>query len=856
MTPQRHLLNPLILGVRLSVLFGLYRQRLRNHTVGELLAGSGIAVGVALVFGVLVANGSIVGSAREIIHAVDGSASLELSARSPAGFGEGLANRAAGLPGVKDSALLLRESAVLLGPGGRQAVQLVGVSAGVIGLGGSATRDLGAGALLLSGGVGLPSDVANSIGAQTEHTITLMANGATHTTRVRAVLNAGAIGALSSSGIAVALLPSAQALTGRPGRVTEVLIRPYPGHGRQVTGELRALAGSHVDLGPADNELRLVSAAAKPTSQSTTLFAAISVMVGFLFALNAMLLTIPERRRTIADMRSQGFDSRQVLTILAFQALALGVGASLIGVAIGYGLARTLFHEVPSYLATTFPITGHQVIHLTTVLAALACGLGASLLASFSPVLDLRPNRPIDAVLHKPGEPGQSVSEHTARRASLIGLATITLLTVLVLVDAGLTVLGGVMLALAALCLIPLVFRSVTRALRKFGRRYHGGMLAVTVIELDATATRAVALAGIAALAVYGSIAVGGARNDLIHGLDQAIAQDSGTAAIWVTTGDSVFNTSSFHANGVAQAIARAPGIASVRVDQGGLLDVGDRRLLIRAHSPDAPAMLQSSQLLHGNFERATELMRAGGWASVSEGFAEEHHLDVDDRFTLPTPSGALSLRVAAITTNLGWSPGAITLSTVDFRRGWQTTDPTALEVSLKPDLTPAAGKRAVQAALGRNSGLSVQTSHEREAQADSTLHQGLRSLGQISTLILLTAALALAAALSTAIHQRRMRLASLKAQGFDRFQLWRGLLLESVVVLAIGCLDGGVLGLYGHALADRYLQLSTGFPAPFGVGWIQVTLALLVVAGISLAVVALPGYSATGVPTRASFQE
>jgi putative ABC transport system permease protein len=856
MKTKRHPLNPLIVGVRVSVLFGLYRQRLRNHTVGELLAGSGIAVGVALVFGVLVANSSIVGSAREIIHAVDGSASVELSARSPEGFSERLAQRAASLPGVQDSALLLRESAVLRGPAGRQSVQLVGVSAGVIGLGGSATRDLGAGALLLSGGVGLPSGIAESIGAQTEHTVTLLANGAAHTTRVRAVLNAGAIGALSSSGIAVALLPSAQTLTGRPGRVTEVLIRPHPGRAQQVARELLALAGANANVGPADNELRLVSAAAKPTSQSTTLFAAISVMVGFLFALNAMLLTIPERRRTIADMRSQGFDSRQVLVILAFQALALGLGASLVGVAAGYALARTLFHEVPSYLATTFPITGHQVIHLSTVLVALACGLGASLLASFSPILDLRPSRPVDAILHTPGEPGQGVSESTARGASLLGLAIIALLTVLVLVDAGLTILGGVMLALGALCLIPLVFRSVTRALRKVGRRYHGGMLAVTVIELDATATRAVALAGIAALAVYGSIAVGGARNDLIHGLDQAIAQDSGTTDIWVTAGDSVFNTSSFHADGVERALARSPDIAAVRVDQGGLLDVGDRRLLIRAHSPDAPAMLQSSQLLHGNFERATELIRAGGWASVSESFAEEHHLHVDDRFTLPTPSGALPLRVAAITTNLGWSPGAITLSTTDYRRGWQTTDPTALEVDLKSGVSPEAGRRVVQAALGPNSGLSVQTAREREVQADSTLHQGLRSLGQIATLILLTAALALAAALSTAIHQRRMRLASLKAQGFDRLQLWRGLLLESAVVLVIGCLDGGVLGLYGHALADRYLQLSTGFPAPFGVGWVQVTIALLVVAGISLAVIALPGYSATGVPTRASFQE
>ena len=71
-------LNPLVFGVRLSVLIGLYARRLRDHAVTELLAGAGIAVGVALVFGVLVANGSVVSSVRDDIHALGGSADLQV----------------------------------------------------------------------------------------------------------------------------------------------------------------------------------------------------------------------------------------------------------------------------------------------------------------------------------------------------------------------------------------------------------------------------------------------------------------------------------------------------------------------------------------------------------------------------------------------------------------------------------------------------------------------------------------------------------------------------------------------------------------------------------------------------------
>jgi putative ABC transport system permease protein len=850
-------LDPLIFGLRVSALFRMYQQRLRRHARSELLAGAGIAVGVALVFGVLVANTSIVGSVRETLHDVDGRASLELAARSPQGFSETLAKRASRMPGVRDSAFLLRQNAVIRGPSGERSVQLDGVTAGIIGLEGAATQNLGSGALLIAGGIGLPSSVAQSIGARPESTARLLVDGYAHTVRVRAVLGEGTIGALAGSGITVTLLPYAQTLTGQKGLVTNVLIRTQPGKTRQVTAELRALAGNRLNVVPADNELQLVKGAAAPTTQSTALFVAISVMVGLLLAFNAMLLIAPERRRTIADLRVQGFDSKQMLVILAFQAGLLGIASSVVGILVGYGLAHTLFHEVPDYIAIAFPASGHQTVHASAVLIALGCGVLAALLASMVPMFDLRSSEPVDAVLHRPGEPGQNITPQTARRAALVGAALIAVVTVIVLVDSGLTAGGGVLLAAAALCFIPLAFRAASWLMRYIGREYHGGMLAVAVIELDSTAIRSAALAGIAALAIYGSVAVGGASHDLVHGVDQFTQQTYQYAPIWVFGNDkNPFITDGFRAGRAIAAVARAPGVASVSVYQGAYLDDGPRLLWIRARPPDSPALIPSSQLLQGNLTHALALLRGGGWTAVSSAFADEHHLRVGGTFTLPTPAGTARFGVAAVTTNLGWPPGAITLSTTDYQRWWNTTDPTALAVDLKPGVSLDAGKRAVQAAVGAQSGLQVLTVHKRIAYLDRVASQGLQSLREISTLLLLTAALALAATFSTAIYQRRARLAALKAEGFDRRQLWRGLLLESGVILGIGCVDGVVLGLYGHALADRYLRLGTGFPAPFSVGVPQAILTLLVVVGIALVVIALPGYSAAGIQAQASFQE
>jgi len=845
-----------LLGMRPSALLDLYRWRLRNHGVQELLAGLGIAVGVALFFGVLVANTSIEGSAEQLLHAVTGSASIELSARSSSGFDERMVTAVRELPGVQVAAPILRESATVIGPKGRLLVQMLGVTPALVSLHTTAVKNLGAGTALLANGIGLPTDVAEAIGAQPNESLTLLADGEAHTVLVRAVLAGQIIGTVAGSPIAIALLAKAQALTGQPGRVTQVLVQPRAGASALVERGLRRLAAGRLDVESTDRELQLLRKASEPSSQSTTLFAAISAMVGFLLALNAMLLTVPERRRFVAELRTQGFGPSQVLLILTSQAGLLGIAASLVGIAVGDLLSHTLFHSVPDYLTFAFPIGPYQVVHATTLLLAIGCGLLASLVASLPPLLDLRPGRPVDAVLHETGEAGQGITTRTIVTFAAAGGALLLAVTVIVLELPDLTILGGILLALVALCLIPAVFAVLAWIITPLSERIGGSMLALAVVELRATATRSIALAGVASLAVYGSVAIQGARHDLNSGLNAAITQYLSTADVWVTTGENVFTTDSFRAGGTVAAIRRAPGISSVRIYQGGLLDVGDRRLWIRARPPSDSAMLQSSQLLGGNFAHATVLLRHGGWAAISQGFAEERHLRVGDSFLLPTPSGSDRFGVAAITTNVGWPAGAITLSSLDYRRDWQTSEPAALEVNLEPGVTPEQGALAVRAALGPRTGLQVQTRAAREAQFKSSASQAVHSLQEISNLLLLVAALSVAFALSAAIWQRRNRLSSLKSQGFDSRQLWRALLLESSIVLGIGCADGVALGIYGHALASRWLRLTTGFPAPFSLGAGRLLPTVILVAGIALAVIALPGLSAARVSPSASFQE
>jgi putative ABC transport system permease protein len=855
MTTRRRL-RPSIFGLRPSALVDLYRWRLTRHKTQELLAGIGIATGVALFFGVLVANSSLIGSAGQIVHAVAGKAGLQLVARSAEGFDEQLADQVGRLSGVKVAAPLLRENAVIVGPGGRESIQLVGLTASQLALEGAATKDLGSGALLLAGGVGLPSSVASDVSAQPAGTVKILIDGTGHTARVRAVLGNQAVGALANSPIVVSLLATAQRMAGLAHRVTEVLIEPQPGAALRVERELGRLAAGRLDVEPADRELAVLKATAGPTSQSTTLFAAIGAMVGFLLALNAMLLTVPDRRRFAAELREQGYGPRQVFVVLISQAVMLGLVASVVGVALGDLLSRTIFHQVPSYLTLAFAIGTRPVIPLGTVALALGCGVCATIAASALPVLDLRPSRQADAVLHERGEAGQSISRRVVLVSGAVAALLVAAVTLLILLVPSLSVAGGVVLAFATFCLIPTIFTLVVCVLKPTTERMRGSMLALAVVELDSTATRSVALAGVAGLAVFGMVTIQGARHDLVTGLDTAVVQYLNTADVWVTTDNNFLTINSFSAGGATDALARSPDIASVREYQGELLDVGTRRLWIRARPSGDQSIIQASQLVAGNLTTASALIRHGAWAAVSNGFAKEHHLRVGSSFGLPTPSGVRDFSVAAITTNVGWPPGAITINDNEYQRYWRSTNPTALEINLKPGVTPTAGKEAVERTLGHREGLKVETFNERKMLYEESARQGIKSLSDISMLLLIATSLAIASALSAAIWQRRARLSSLKAEGFASRQLWRSLLLESAILVAIGCFDGAVLGVYGHVLADRWLRISVGFPAPFSLGIEIVLLTLALTIGIALLVISLPGLAAARVPTSASFQE
>jgi putative ABC transport system permease protein len=838
--------------MRLSNIVRLYRVRLRSRIVQELFAVVGIAVGVALLFASQVASTSLDGSVQQLTNGIVGPMRFQLVSRDPQGFDEQMLVKVRNLPGVRAAAPALDERVNLVGPSGQQSLDLIGADSRLTHLGGPLVRHFAAGELARLQALALPSSVSQTIGVSALQSVEIQIGA--HVSRALVVSGGlvGDIGELAHSPVAIAPLAYAQKLADMNGRITRIFVEPRRGRDREVRAGLVRLAGRHLNVRPADFEATLFRQAARPTDQSTVLFSAICALVGFLFAFNALLLTVPQRRNLIEDLRMDGYTGQMIVKVLLFDALALGVLASLVGLLLGSLLSVAFFDANPGYLSLGFPVGSQRIVTWQNVAIALVGGPAAACFGVLAP-LHREIRLPLASALSRPTRQAAG-----ARWSVLVGVACLALTTAILLATPQDAIVGMVSLTVALLLLLPVALASVVAGfdwLRSFGT---GVSPYLAVIELRARSNRArsLAISATGAIAVFGSVAIQGAHSNLQQGLDRLVHQLSAAAELWVIPpgAQNLLGTTPFPGIDTS-GIARLQGVASIEPFRAGLLDYDDRRVWVLGPPSSAAHPIPPSQLVSGDLASATAKLRAGGWAVVSRALASEHGLHVGQRFTLPAPDPTI-FRVAALSTNLGWPPGAVIVNATDYAHAWGSSDPSAYAVTLTHGAQAAPVAREIREALGSEPGLGVETAHERELRQRAASRQGLERLTQISWLVLIAAVLAMGAATGAMIWQRRRQLADMKVDGFRRGELWRGLLLESALLLGTGCSMGAIFGIYGQLLLSHALATVTGFPVVFSAGAMVALSSFLLVTAVAVAIVAVPGYVAARVHPAISLQE
>jgi putative ABC transport system permease protein len=392
---------------------------------------------------------------------------------------------------------MLDLQANVVGPGGRASVLLVGGDPRFARLGGAFVSAFRSDEFARQRAIALPAPLARSLDLSIGGAAALEIAGRRRAAPVGILLDRPDIGDLAASPVVIAPLAYVQQLAGLNGRLTRIYVTPEPGREQHVEAGLRRLAGDRLNVRSAHFDVELFDRAALPTHASTTLFFAFSAGVGFLFAFSAMLLTVPQRRRLIGDLRADGFGSRVVLQVLVLDALVLGVLASAIGIGLGELLSRALFSPTPGYLGYTFPIGSERIVTARSVLIAAGGGLLAATAAVVVPYgrVRSRSHQPAD------GERGSAVAVGLLVGGAFLALAVTT---AVLLAAPQLAILGMATLTLAALLLLPVAIGGLLVLLERLTYRWQDAAPFIALVQLRSREHRFRA----GAIAATGTVAV------------------------------------------------------------------------------------------------------------------------------------------------------------------------------------------------------------------------------------------------------------------------------------------------------------------------------------------------------------
>ena len=236
---------------------------------------------------------------------------------------------------------------------------------------------------------------------------------------------------LGGATFAVFDLATAQRLLNRQGKLDAISAAAKPGVSPQelvadLDRTLPATVEVRTGVEQADEDSGEVAVFVAFIRYFLLTFGAIALFVGAFVIFNTLSITVAQRTRELATLRTLGASRRQVLTSVLLEALAIGFIASVIGLFLGLALAMGL-NALFKALDLELPTTG-LVFSLRTVIVALLVGIVVTLLAGLAPAIRATRISPISAVREGAVMPSGRLSRFGPYIAAvLIGLSVLLL---------------------------------------------------------------------------------------------------------------------------------------------------------------------------------------------------------------------------------------------------------------------------------------------------------------------------------------------------------------------------------------------------------------------------------------------
>jgi len=565
----------------------------------------------------------------------------------------------------------------------------------------------------------------------------------------------------------------------------------------------------------------------------------VSLFVGGFLIFDTFSITVAQRVREFGLLRTLGASRGQVLRAVIAEALLLGIGGALLGVAAGVGFAGAINSLFKSF-GIDLPNTG-TVLAPRTVIVSLLVGALVTLAAGVVPALRATRVSPIAALrdAELPGSTG-------ARRRLTAALAALLMLAGVAITCIGLfggiessgqaasLIGGGAVAAIFGVALFsPRLVRPLASAIGRPIERLRGltGRLARenTMRRPGRTAVTAAALMIGLGLVSFVTIFAAGVKGSVDDAIDNNLAGDI-----------SIQNTDGFSpiAEDVGPEVTRVPGVGTVSTLATANARVagvsGDAR--VSAVEPRTAGEVLKLDFVDGSGDDLASLGRRE--AIVDRSYVESHGIGVGDKLRVTTPAGKrVEYDVVAEVRDNADFLGDFILTQQAFREDFGESKPFTAFVKLEPGADAGAVQGRIERVVDRRFPAAEVLSQDQ--LKDSQSEQVNQLLGLIYALLSLAVVVSVFGIVNTlvlSIHERTRELGMLRAIGMSRRQVRRVIRYEAVITSLIGAVLGMALGVLFAALISSPLA-DEGFSLSFPIANLAILLVLAILAGILAAI-------------------
>ncbi len=638
-------------------------------------------------------------------------------------------------------------------------------------------------------------------------TIRVQAEGAVQQYRISGLVRFGdTLSTIGDATLAGFDLPTAQRLYNKVGRLDEIAVSSRPNVSpEQLTKAIEGVI-------PVTAQVRTGQAQATEEASETNefitflqgfllAFAGIALFVGSFVIANSLAITIAQRTREFATIRTIGASRKQVLGSIVLESLVVGILASLVGLFLGLGLATVLF-KLFDAVGFTLPNTG-LVFETRTIVVALSVGILVTLIASLRPAIRATRVPPIAAVREGATLPESRFAPYRTLGASLLTLfGFAAILYALFAPDLGTTSLLlwlglGALLVFVGFALLAVKFiRPLAYALGWPATRIGGaaGVLARDNARRNPQRTASTASALMIGLALVTLVAVLAAG---ITSTFRGAVEDLWTDADYAVTAQN--NFSPIPAS-VSEGIADVPGVEAVGDVRTGDAEAFGNPFFATAVTPALSTMLDMTWA-EGSENALAQLGDDG--AVVDDGYAEDHDLRLGSAIRLTFANGDReTFRVEGIfDPPAGGSPfGPVTISAAEWDQ--HNANPRNLFsfVRMEGGQTDANQARLEQA-LRDYPNAKAQTRSEFIDNQIAGLSAILNILYVLLALSVVVSLFGIVNTLVLTVFERTREIGMLRAIGMTRRQVRRMIRHESVITALIGGFLGIILGVVLGAL-------------------------------------------------------